>query len=598
MLPKKKTRGLELSTFHSLGLKICKKFIDKLGYKIPFLLKTPSELELTISDLLKKYKINPKDVNLKMVLSHISLFKNTGVWVGGESSESPAQLLYEEYESFLKDNNSLDFDDLILKPTYLIENFPEVQEYYKKYKYFMIDEFQDTNETQYRFIKSLLAGNQNLCVVGDDDQSIYGFRGSNRNIILNFSRDFVGTKTIKLLQNYRSTTNILKAANSLIKKNSNRVDKELWSNIQGGEVPQFIERLNEKDEASFIADKILELKTNGKILGNEIAILFRTNFQSRPFEEELRMRSIPYKLIGAYDFFDRKEVKDMISYIRVIANHKDELSLLRIVNYPKRGLGQNSIFKIQEKAAELDISIYDVLLRICEEPGFIPEIKKAAAGNIYEFINLIQKYKKEFCSGRKMSEVMRQLVKDVGIEKEMSLEEEDEKVLKARMLNISELINMLSYFESEWEEEGKPTLFDFIVRLSLLNSDDDISQENREENKVQMMTMHLSKGLEFDAVFLVGLEEGIIPSSRSMETEDDISEERRLLYVGMTRAKKKLFLTSAAERKKFGDSIPSVKSRFLEEIDSNYIKSYFLEKPNSEEQVDFLDMLEKMKVNT
>jgi DNA helicase II / ATP-dependent DNA helicase PcrA len=595
MIDRKYLKGIELSTFHSLGLKICKTHIEKLDYKIPFLISGPSDLELVLSDILKTNKIDPKTYNLKYVLGRISLMKNNDNKPLDFQDEIQmlVNLIFDSYCETLKNLNSLDFDDLILKPIEILTKFPEIrEEYHNKYKFFMIDEFQDTNLIQYRFIR-LLLGNTNLCVVGDDDQSIYSFRGSNREIILNFEKDFPETKVIKLLRNYRSTVNIIEAANSLIKHNTNRNEKQLWSENYSDEKPIYVERLDEKEEAIFVVDKIQELLVKNKLKGEQIAVLFRTNYQSRPFEEELKLRGIPFKLLGAYNFFDRKEVKDLLAYIRIIANHKDDLSMLRILNYPRRGLGQNSQLKIQEKSREFDTSIFEILLRICEQSEYIPSIKKNTIVKIVELVETIQKYHKDFYSSSKMSEVLKNLIKDLKFEAEISLEEDDERVIKARMYNLSELVNMLSYFENEWEDENKPTLFDFLVRIALLTNDDD-NNENKNENRIQMMTMHLSKGLEFDAVFLVGLEEGILPSSKSTEPHE-IDEERRLMYVGITRAKKYLYLSCVRNRKKFGESIPSSPSRFIDELDTNYIIRTDKGLDEKGNEFSFLDLLESLR---
>lgn len=600
LLNKKESRGLTLSTFHALGLNILKKFIDKLGYHNPFILQTPGDLEGIIQDLLKQRKIDTKTFPPKLILSHISRIKNMGEEYKKSLEYSEKEVdhialdVFPEYVEGLKNINSVDFDDLILLPMRILKDFPEVREYYHKhFKYYMIDEFQDTNQVQYEFIKLLLTEKNNLCVVGDDDQSIYGFRGSNLNLILNFEKDFADTKVVRLLQNYRSSMNILNAANSLIKHNVNRREKKLWSEIHHLERPTYVERLNEKEEAIFVVDEIQNELLKSHTIGSEIAILFRTNYQSRPFEEELRLRGLPYKLIGAYNFFDRKEVKDLVAYIRVIANPKDELSLMRILNYPKRGIGQTSISKIQQKSIDAGIPIMEVLHKICEEPEFIPEIKRASAALIYEFLELLHKYRSEFYTANKMTEILRKLIKDVGFEKEISSEETEEKVIKARMLNLSELTNMMSYFEEEWDSENKPTLFDFIARLSLLTNDDDSNEKETRDNRIQLMTMHLSKGLEFDVVFLVGLEEGIIPNSRVLEEDQSVDEERRLFYVGMTRARRKLFLTGASERKKYGEPMPAEPSRFLNEIARDYIVFQTMREETSHE--DFLAELEKLK---
>jgi len=592
LIGRKKIKGIELSTFHALGLKICKLHIDKIGFKTPFLLQTPNDLEITISDILKKYKIDSKLFPIKQILSQLSYYKNSGK-KRDETTEWSLLIdrIYEDYNNTMRGMNALDFDDLILKPIEIIKSSEEVRHYYhNKFKYFMIDEFQDTNEVQYNLIKQLLGNNNNICVVGDDDQSIYGFRGSNKDLILNFENDFPGTKVINLLRNYRSSDTILSVANSLIKKNKNRREKILIGTIQGNFIPIVIERENEREEAIYIVDQIQDLIVRNKVRGGEISILFRTNYQSRPFEEELRLRSIPYKLIGAYNFFDRKEVKDLIAYIRIVANQNDDLSIMRILNYPKRGLGQNTQLKIVEKASELEINIFGVLLKICEVPEFIPEIKRAAVSKIYELVNLIQKFNREFYTQPRMSEVLKNLIKEVNFETEISMEEDDEKVIKARMLNLSEIVNMMSYFEIDWDGEGKPTLFDFLMKLSILSDDDD--NDSKEDSRVQLMTMHLSKGLEFDSVFLSGMEEGILPSSRSTD-EVGIEEERRLLYVGITRAKNRLYLTRAKERKKFGESIPSIPSRFLEEIDKELVR--WIGEKTQETEVNFLDQLEMLR---
>jgi DNA helicase-2/ATP-dependent DNA helicase PcrA len=595
MLGRKGGKGLELSTFHSLGLKICKEHLSKLGYKHPFILQTPRDLESIVADVMKQKKIDPKKFPPKLILSRISLWKNTGIKYIDKSRwnelDALIDLVYDQYIKNLQSENSLDFDDLILKPIQILKEFPDVASVYSnKYKFFMVDEFQDTNVTQYELIHLLLGNNKNLCVVGDDDQSIYGFRGSSRDLILNFERDFKNTIIIKLMQNYRSTNQILKAANSLIANNSNRKEKELWSNIYSTEKVIYREADDEREEAIMVADQIKEIMVKFQVQPKEITVLFRTNYQSRPFEEEFRMRSIPFKLIGAYSFFDRKEVKDIISYLRVIANHKDDLSLLRILNYPKRGLGDNTRFKIQEKANSLEISVWDTLIKITESPDFLPEVKKGAA-NIYEFVNLIQRYKKDFFIANKMSVVLKNLITELKFENEITNEETEEKVVQARMYNLSELTNMLSYFESEWDDTKKPDLFDFLLRISLFAGDDDNS-DKEENNKVQLMTMHLSKGLEFHTVFLVGLEEGIIPSSRSMEEEFGIEEERRLMYVGITRAQRRLFLSSARNRKKFGETVPVIPSRFLNELDSESLDRH---QNKVLDEVDFLEELEKLK---
>jgi DNA helicase II / ATP-dependent DNA helicase PcrA len=599
MISRKESRGLTLSTFHSLGLNFLKKHIDQIGYHPNFILQTPTETESILVEILKQHKYDITEIKIPNIQSIISKIKNMGenyfkeLQLSLNTNDSIAADIFPDYNKSLKMLNSVDFDDLILLPIRILKEKEEIKKIYqKKFQYIMIDEFQDTNSTQYELIKLLVNEKQNLCVVGDDDQSIYGFRGSDLNLILNFEKDFQNVQVVRLLQNYRSNDKILSAANSLIKNNTSRKEKTLWTNIISHEIPRYVEREDEKDEAIFIIDEIeKELKKN-HIEGSEISILFRTNYQSRPFEEELRLRSIPYKLIGAYNFFDRKEVKDLISYIRVVANHKDELSLVRILNYPKRGIGQTSIAKLQQNSFEKEISIFEVLENICAEPEYIPDIKKNIASKILEFLELIQKYRTEFFSGQSMTETLKKFIKDIGFEREFSLEETDEKVIKARMYNLSEFVNMMSFFESDWDAEGKPNLFDFIYRLSLLTIDDDNEKKERDD-RIQLMTMHLSKGLEFDVVFLVGLEEGVLPSLRTIEETNSVDEERRLLYVGMTRAKKRLYLSRARNRKKYGETFPTEMSRFISEIPDDLLSKETF----SSEESDFnlLDGLEGLK---
>jgi len=596
MIGRKEAKGAELSTFHSFGLKLLKKFIDRLGYKIPFSLLSPSDLESIVTGLLKEKKLDPKKFPVYSILSKISYKKNSNREPFDDSSEIEEYVsaIFDDYSERLKSINAIDFDDLILFPTKLLEKHKEVRDYcHKKYKFFMVDEFQDTNNSQYELVKLLLGKNDNLCVVGDDDQSIYGFRGGDVNLILNFEKDFPNAKSVRLLQNYRSSKNILEAANSLIRNNKTRVTKELWSSVHYPERVKYVERANEKDEAVYVIDEIEREILKEKRKGGEIAILFRTNYQSRPFEEELRLRSIPYRLFGAYNFFDRKEVKDILAYLRVLANPKDELSLLRILNYPKRGIGDTAISRIHKTSVDKNLHTIDVLYALCENENFVEGLKKNVASTIYEFLEILEKYKKLFFGNEMMSFVLKDFIKDIGFEKEIYSEEENEKIAKARILNLFEVLNMLRFFEEEWDSEGKPTLFDFLMKISLLTNDDE--NDSPEENKVNLMTMHLSKGLEFETVFLTGVEEGIIPSSRSLESERGEEEERRLMYVGMTRAKKKLYLTTTQERKKFGESVPSIPSRFIGEINKEYLDSFLMDSEEENSSFNFVAELEKLK---
>ena len=597
MVPAASLKGIVLSTFHSFGLQILKKYIQELDYKQPFSMNGYNETEAIVSVLLKEHKFNPKELQLKEIVGKISRIKTSGdeyreYLAGSENiSDIAASAIYDSYNFRLKDLNSVDFDDLIMLPVKLLKQNPSIREYYAgKYRYYMVDEFQDTNHIQYDFLLTIMGSNDNLCVVGDDDQSIYGFRGSNVNLILDFEKGFQNTKVVRLLQNYRSGNNIIAAANHLISHNIGRKEKTLFSTNPEYSRIRYVERSDEKDEALFVADEIEKEVITEKRKHGEIAILFRTNYQSRPFEEEFRLRSIPYKLAGGYNFFERKEVRDMISYLRLIANPADDLALMRVINYPGRGIGDQTISRLLHSAIADECKLYETLQKVCETPGFL-DIKPKMVSAIYEFLELVEKYRKKFFTANRMSPVLKELVDELKFEQIFEEESKNEKIAKARMYNLSELVNMLSFFESDWDSGEKPTLFDFLNRVSLLMVDDD--GENEQDNRVQLMTVHQSKGLEFESVYLVGLEEGILPNSRVLDDSENVDEERRLAYVAITRAKKKLCLTSAKTRRKFGDIMDTVPSRFLGELPDTFVDKFLVDARL--EKDDFLSELESLK---
>ncbi|TGK19434.1 damage-inducible protein [Leptospira fluminis] len=600
LVPRSLLKGIALSTFHSLGLGILKKHIEKLGYKLPFLLLNQADQEGLITGMLVAQKIEPKRAQVSEILGKISRIKNTGpelleTFQGSiNEGDLSAASLFQQYQDALKEQNCIDFDDLILLPSRLLKDFEEVrEEYHKKFQYFLVDEFQDTNRTQYEFLRALMGSSDNLCVVGDDDQSIYAFRGSDVSLILGFEKDFPGATVIRLLENYRSTDIIVSAANSLIRNNSSRREKELYSRVPGARKVKYVERSDEKDEAEWVVENIREEIVKEARKGSQIAILFRTNFQSRPFEEALRARDMAYKVVGGYNFFDRKEVRDLISYIRLIANQKDDASLLRIINYPKRGIGPGSISLVHEKAGQNKESLYETLFKVCETPDFLPDLNRKVASEIYNFVNLIEKSKKKFSTSPRLFFALRELIGDLGLEKEIILEEKEEKVAKARIYNMSELVNMLAFFEENNETGEKPTLFDFINRLAMLMEDE--PSDEKEDNRIQLLTIHQSKGLEFESVYVVGLEEGILPNGRISSEENSVDEERRLMYVAMTRAKVHLCLTGAANRRKFGEQLSSEPSRFLKEISPETLDWLSNEETRQQETEDFLQELEKLK---
>ncbi len=600
MVPKEKLKGIVLSTFHSLGLRILKEHIQVLGYGEKFILFNANDQESFVSDLIKLHKLDPKKIPPKDVIKFISLQKNTQGSSGAQNETGFDELfaILEDYQSEMKKRNTLDFDDLILLPKEILKKHPEIaKSYHKKFHYFMVDEFQDTNQLQYDFLTLFRGESQNLCVVGDDDQSIYAFRGSNVELILNFEREFPGATVVRLLENYRSAAPIIQAANSLIKNNKSRKEKELYSLIPSTELVSDFEVSDEKEEAVFVASQIQSYLVKNEYQGNQIAILFRTNYQSRPFEEELRNRNIPYKVVGGYNFFDRKEVRDCIAYLRCIANHKDDLSLQRILNYPKRGIGSGSLQILLAEAQSKGIRLFEVFLRICESPDYLPEVKAKVRQEIYQLVEILETYQKKFFQADKMSLVLKELIQQVGLENAIRLEEEEEKIAKARIYNLSELVNMMSFFEAEEDKEEAPTLFSFLIRLSLLMEDDPKEEEGKEDRRVQLLTMHQSKGLEFDLVFVVGLEEGILPNSRVMDNPESVDEERRLLYVAMTRPRRKLYLTHSQTRRKFGEQMQAEPSRFLLELDRSVVDFHPLGEMPKEEAIEgFLADLEKLKV--
>jgi DNA helicase II / ATP-dependent DNA helicase PcrA len=600
MVPRKHLRGIVLSTFHSLGLKILKEHITSLGYNAHFLLMNSNDQEALVIQLLKNKKLDPKDFHPREIIRRISLCKNSRelyldrLYASSQDLDIVAREIYPVYQANLKDRNTLDFDDLILLPLEILKGFPEIAEiYHKRYHYFMVDEFQDTNQLQYEFLSYLRGPHRNLCVVGDDDQSIYAFRGSNVELILNFEKDFPDAKVVRLLENYRSTTTIIQAANSLIAKNVNRRHKELFSRVPSIEKVEYFETMDEREEAIFVVGMIEDAYRKGT-KPNEIAILFRTNFQSRPFEEELRMRNLPYKVVGGYNFFDRKEVRDLISYLRIIANSKDETSLMRTINTPKRGIGQTTLAKLYKESLDTGHSVSDILTKVIESPDYLTDIKAKLRAEIYNYHELIEKYRKKFAQAGKLAPILRELILDSGLEKEIQLEEPDEKVAKARIYNLNELVNMMSFFEDDPDREEKASIYDFLARLALLMEDDQRDEEN-EDRRIQLLTIHQSKGLEFEMVYVVGIEEGILPNARVIDEANDVDEERRLFYVAMTRAKRKLFLTGSKTRKKYGESIDTNPSRFLDEIDPSTIHLHKLSGGESEGGINFLEELEKLK---
>ena len=544
---------IQISTFHSFGLRIIKENYERLGYDKNFTILDSDDSLTVIKKVLKELNVDTSRCNPRFIKNRISSCKNEMVtpdkyknFVNDEISDITYKT-YKKYQETLLRNNSLDFDDLLVKPIELFNNHPEVLEQYQElFKYVFIDEYQDTNEVQYIFSKMLSAKYKNICVVGDDAQSIYSFRGANFKNILNFEKDYEDAKVILLEQNYRSTKTILNAANSVIKNNVQKKDKRLWTENETGEKIKYVRALDEKEEASFVTREIKGLLESGVSL-DDIAVLYRTNAQSRTIEEGFLNSNIPYRIVGAFAFYSRKEIKDLLAYLKLIYNTKDDVSLTRIINYPKRKIGVKTIENLSMDAVLKGTSMFDVIEK----------------GKELDFKNLILEMK-EKSESLSLTETIDMVLEKSGIRSEL----ESEHTLEAdiRLENLEEFKSITKTFE---EESGIASLEDFLNEVSLVS---DVSEQKDDNTpKVTLMTIHAVKGLEFKYVFVVGMEENIFPHVNCIEEPDGLEEERRLCYVAITRAKKKLYLVNALKRTLFGKSSVNMPSRFIAEIDKDYI---------------------------
>ena len=543
--------NIQISTFHSLGLKILKENYSLLGYEKNFTIIDSDDALTIIKKIMKELNMSKDYYNPRDMKNKISSAKNEMISPDAFSNvefDHKVVELYKSYVKKLKNGNSVDFDDLLILPIKLFKNYSNVlNDYQERYKYILIDEYQDTNEAQYIFSKLLAAKYRNLFVVGDNDQAIYAFRGANYKNILNFEKDYKEAKTILLEENYRSTKTILNAANSVIKNNRERKDKNLWSNNAVGEKIKYKVVANEKEEASFVGTEIKNLISKG-IKEDNIAVLYRTNAQSRTVEEELLKKSIKYKVVGSFYFYNRKEIKDLLCYLRLINNHKDDVSLLRTINTPKRGIGEKTIDNLSSMANKKELSLYEVI----------------TSGKELEFKKLIEELTLDSQS-MSLTELIDNILEKSGIKKEYTSSKllEDE----IRLENLNEFKSITKSYE---EEHGSATLGDFLDEISLVS---DMTEHQDGSGRVSLMTVHSVKGLEFDYVFIVGMEEGIFPhyNAISSGSSSEIEEERRLCYVAITRAKKELYITSADSRMLFGNTSRNMKSRFLDEIDREYL---------------------------
>lgn len=544
---------IQISTFHSFGLRIIKENYERLGYDKNFTILDSDDSLTVIKKVLKELNVDTSRCNPKFIKNRISSCKNEMVtpdkyknFVNDEISDITYKT-YKKYQETLLRNNSLDFDDLLVKPIELFNNHPEVLEQYQElFKYVFIDEYQDTNEAQYLLSKMISAKYKNICVVGDDAQSIYSWRGANFKNILNFEKDYKDAKVILLEQNYRSTKTILNAANSVIKNNVQKKDKRLWTENETGEKIKYVRALDEKEEASFVTREIKGLLESGVSL-DDIAVLYRTNAQSRTIEEGFLNSNIPYRIVGAFAFYSRKEIKDLLAYLKLIYNTKDDVSLTRIINCPKRKIGVKTIENLSMDAVLKGTSMFDAIEK----------------GKELDFKNLILEMK-EKSESLSLTETIDMVLEKSGIRSEL----ESEHTLEAdiRLENLEEFKSITKTFE---EESGIASLEDFLNEVSLVS---DVSEQKDDNTpKVTLMTIHAVKGLEFKYVFVVGMEENIFPHVNCIEEPDGLEEERRLCYVAITRAKKKLYLVNALKRTLFGKSSVNMPSRFIAEIDKDYI---------------------------
>ena len=575
------SKELQVSTFHSFGLKLLRENYEKLGYDKNFVIMDSDDSLTVVKKILKDANYDPKIYNPKAIRNKISSCKNELMSpemydkYAVSDYEKVIKEVYEKYEIKLQRNNSVDFDDLLLLPIQLFKNNPTVlDEYQDLYQYILIDEYQDTNEAQYILTKLLSAKNRKITCVGDDSQSIYSFRGANYKNILNFEKDYKDAKTILLEQNYRSTSNILDAANQVIKNNKMRKDKNLWTSRGEGEKIKYYRSFNERDEAQYVIRKIKEMVNRG-IEYKDMAILYRTNAQSRVLEEEMLKENFPYKVIGSFYFYSRKEIKDLIAYLRLIHNSKDNISLLRVINTPKRGIGLKTIENLTLKADAEGISIYDAI----------------DSGKELEFKNLIERLK-EVSENLTLTELIDKVLDASGLKQE--LESEGTLAAEVRLENLEEFKSITKSFE---EREGLISLEDFLLEISLIS---DVEEYKDDPNRISLMTVHSVKGLEFDRVFVVGMEEGIFPHMNSLMETSEIEEERRLCYVAITRAKEELHLINARRRTLFGKEQANPVSRFISEIGKELIETNVREEelPQKEqERIVHSDMFREEEVD-
>ncbi len=560
-------KDIWMGTFHSICVRILRRFIDRIGYDTSFIIFDTSDQKTMIKNCMKELGIDDKTLSDRNIQYEISKAKNEmltpeqyAVKTGGDYRKELVLKVYSLYQKRLKENNAIDFDDIInFTIQILMENEDVLSYYSNKFHYILVDEYQDTNKSQFTLITLLAGAHGNVTAVGDNDQGIYSFRGADISNILNFEKDFVGTKIVKLEQNYRCTQNILNAANAVIKNNQVKYKKSLWTKNEEGSLPKVYSAENEYDEGSFIVQEINRLRREEYFSYKDFAVLYRMNTQSRAIEDILRRENVPYKIVGGQKFYERKEIKDIIAYLRFIQNQSDNLSLKRIINEPKRGIGKTSLDKIEQLSNESGTSMYEII-KNSDQYGL-----NRVFLNSRDFVDLVEglKNKKDDIV---LSELITVILKKSGYMK--SLEQEHTVEAENRIANLEEFLNVAIEFE---EETAESNLSEFLEGITLSSDIDNLEET---EDTITLMTLHSAKGLEFPAVFLVGLEEGIFPGYKSIGEEKELEEERRLCYVGITRAKEYLFLSFSKQRTVFGATSCNPVSRFLKEIPSELLDGY------------------------
>jgi len=571
-------KNLWMGTFHSVFAKILRFEADRLGYPSNFTIYDTQDSQSVIRAVIKELHLDKDIYKYKQVYSRISSYKNSLITVkayfnNSELMEADAMAkiprmgeIYKSYVDKCFKAGAMDFDDLLLKTNELLTRFPEVlAKYQDRFRYILVDEYQDTNHSQYLIIKALSDRFQNICVVGDDAQSIYAFRGANINNILNFQNDYDNVQVFRLEQNYRSTKNIVNAANSIIEKNKTRLDKIVWTANDEGSKILVNRSMTDGDEGRFVASTIFEQKMNQQLANGNFAVLYRTNAQSRAIEDALRKKDIPYRIYGGLSFYQRKEIKDVLSYLRLLINSKDEEALKRIINFPARGIGQTTIERLIVVANKYNRSIFEVMQNLDKVEI---QINKGTQSKLQDFVTMVKSFQ-ILNEGYDVFQITEHVIKKTGLYTELKKDGTPEGI--ARIENIEELLNGMRDFVEEQKELADTTgsLAEFLEDVALAT---DLDKETGDEDKVALMTVHLAKGLEFPYVFIVGMEEDLFPSAMSMNTRSELEEERRLFYVAITRAEKQAYLTYTQSRYRWGKLIDAEPSRFIEEIDESFLE--------------------------